>query len=211
MTGSAVIFLARFSSLPPDAPVTSNVVPTESRKTRVYFFDESSWDSAVNGLDDVEAVDDATVEEAESFDEAGVDIDMDSRFEILKETRLRYPPDVSISFPSHSTKLTSRSDRGKCDDEYKSITKKVQVMVAGHKKPILVDPERYRWKKVVEPILTDSLSHDVVYKKDQLAFDPTLPSNPPSTSFESFDFINFITTSSSLLRIPLDFGTDHDL
>lgn len=35
--GVAVTRFARLSSLPPDAPVSSRVVPTETRKMRVYF------------------------------------------------------------------------------------------------------------------------------------------------------------------------------
>lgn len=46
---------ARLSSRPPEAPVTSRVVPTERRKTRVYFFDESRLERRVNGLDEVAA------------------------------------------------------------------------------------------------------------------------------------------------------------
>lgn len=46
----AVTFFARFSNRPPDAPVTSNVVPTETRNTKVYFLDESSELSNVRGF-----------------------------------------------------------------------------------------------------------------------------------------------------------------
>ena len=53
--GTGAGAFARLSSRPPDSPVTSRVVPTESRKTSVYFLDESRLERRVNGLDDVGA------------------------------------------------------------------------------------------------------------------------------------------------------------
>lgn len=50
VTGAAVVFLARLSNLPPLAPVTSKVVPTETRKTSVYFLLGSSVLNIVRGL-----------------------------------------------------------------------------------------------------------------------------------------------------------------
>ena len=52
-TGSALSFLARLRRRPPDAPVTNNVAPTETRKTRVYFFEGSRVERRMSGFEDV--------------------------------------------------------------------------------------------------------------------------------------------------------------
>lgn len=50
-TGAAVTLLAFFNSLPPEKPVTNRVVPTENKKTKVYFFDGSKFVNSVKGLE----------------------------------------------------------------------------------------------------------------------------------------------------------------
>lgn len=51
---AAVTLRALFNSLPPDAPVSKSVVPTDTKKTKVYFFDESSIEErSFNGLDEL--------------------------------------------------------------------------------------------------------------------------------------------------------------
>lgn len=47
---TAVTSLAFFKSFPPEKPVTRRVVPTDKRKTSVYFLDGSRFERRVKGL-----------------------------------------------------------------------------------------------------------------------------------------------------------------